>query len=163
MKKIMLAILVCLLILTGSYFLLKKSDTKESQNQVTAKEDKAKEELEAFKKDNESLVYDIYYFNPDDNIEEKRASLFERMTEPLVEQMCPNIPELVDNMKVWNDILEVETVEVIDLSDNKRETVTNYQIKTSEGQTFDLSSRAIYEKQNNKWIMTDITPEEREA
>lgn len=163
MKKILLIILSISVLGGGVYFLFDHfPKTTSSKNEVSQRDDSQKE-LAAFKEYSETLVYDIYYFNPEDDYEKKRASLFERMTEPLVEQMCPNIPELVENNQNWNDVLKVETIDINEIDETNRETVTNYSIKTSTGQEFDLRSRAVYEKQDGKWIMTDITPEEREG
>lgn len=140
---------------------LDKTEETTSTKKMSSQTINKKNDIKSFKLYNETLVYDIYYFNPDDDNDTKRQSLGERMTQSLVDLMCPAIPALTENTQSWNEVLDVITIEVNEVESTKRETVTDYRIKTPQGGLFDLRSRAIYELQDSKWIMATITPEQR--
>lgn len=140
---------------------LNKTEVTTSTKKMRSQTNNQKNDIESFKLYNETLVYDIYFFSPDDDNGIKRQSLGERMTHSLLDLMCPAIPTLTENTQSWNEILDVVTIEVNEVEETKRETVTDYRIKTSQGGLFDLRSRAVYELQGGKWIMASITPEQR--
>ncbi|OJG75679.1 hypothetical protein RV12_GL000018 [Enterococcus quebecensis] len=121
--------------------------------------DKKKDAIEEFKKYNETLVYDIFYYSPDISNEEKRVSLKKRMDTKLVDSMCPPIPQISKPAaQPVNELIDMKTEEIKNSSDGQRKVTTTFTIKTPEGSKFPQKVEAEYKEKNDKWIMQTIQP-----
>ncbi|MEI5995213.1 hypothetical protein [Candidatus Enterococcus mansonii] len=120
---------------------------------------KKKAVVEEFKKYNETLVYDIFYYSPDIPNEEKRLSLKKRMDTKLVDSMCPPIPQISKPVtQPVNELIDMKTKAIKSISDRQRKVTTTFTIKTPEGTKFPQKVEAEYKEKDGKWVMEKIQP-----